>query len=192
MLGSASISMRYKPSKFKWNDETVCPGNRGAGTFTGSRFRVAAQRFHPYQIAAPQRTNAIPAFVLRCKEMRPQECWGARAVSVTTATSAAAPSATGVPTGRARRGPCTCSRENRQLNRGFLAGALRAGNFLLLVDHDFFEALIAVVTNVFVDRHFEPFSRQRLRVRGAKLNYIKRLSSHVPAPEQGATKQKRP
>lgn len=43
--------------------------------------------------------------------------------------------------------------EYRKLDGGFLAGALRAGDFLLLVDHDFLEFVLAVVADVFVDRH---------------------------------------
>jgi hypothetical protein len=39
------------------------------------------------------------------------------------------------------------------LDGGFFAGALGAGNFLLLVDDDFFELGLAVVANVFVDGH---------------------------------------
>jgi hypothetical protein len=37
------------------------------------------------------------------------------------------------------------------LKRGLLAGALRAGDFLLLVDYNFFEVLVAIFTNVFID-----------------------------------------
>jgi hypothetical protein len=35
----------------------------------------------------------------------------------------------------------------------FFAGALGTGDFLLLVDDDFFELGLAVVADVFVDRH---------------------------------------
>jgi hypothetical protein len=37
------------------------------------------------------------------------------------------------------------------LKRGLLAGALRAGDFLLLVDYNFFEVLVAIFTNIFID-----------------------------------------
>lgn len=67
-----------------------------------------------------------------------------------TAAAASSPRKTtggGGSTAGASRG------EDRELNRGFLAGALRAGNLLLLVDDNFFEALVAVFADIFVDRH---------------------------------------
>jgi hypothetical protein len=39
------------------------------------------------------------------------------------------------------------------LDGGFFAGALGAGDFLLFVDYDFFEFVLAVVADVFVDWH---------------------------------------
>jgi len=39
------------------------------------------------------------------------------------------------------------------LDGGSLAGTLGAGDFLLAVDDDFFELRVALVADVFVDRH---------------------------------------
>jgi hypothetical protein len=47
------------------------------------------------------------------------------------------------------------------LNRGFFAGALGAGDFLLLVDDYFFELGLAVVANVFVNGHGQFFPSKR-------------------------------
>jgi hypothetical protein len=44
--------------------------------------------------------------------------------------------------------------EDRELDGGFFAGALGAGDLLLLVDYDFFEGGLTVVADVFVDGHF--------------------------------------
>jgi hypothetical protein len=44
-------------------------------------------------------------------------------------------------------------RENGKLDAGFLAGALGAGYFLLLVDDNFLKAGFALFTKVFVDGH---------------------------------------
>lgn len=68
------------------------------------------------------------------------------------ATAAAAASATGEASGR-RGGGVAGRGEYGELNCGFLAGALGAGDLLLLVDHDFFEVRLAVVADVFVDGH---------------------------------------
>ena len=43
--------------------------------------------------------------------------------------------------------------EDGELDGGFLAGTLRAGDFLLAVDDDFFELRSAIVADVFVDGH---------------------------------------
>ena len=43
--------------------------------------------------------------------------------------------------------------EDRKLDVGFLAGALGAGYFLLLVDDNLLKAGVALFTQVFVDRH---------------------------------------
>jgi hypothetical protein len=40
-----------------------------------------------------------------------------------------------------------------ELDRGLFAGAFRAGDFLLFVDYDFFEFVLAVFADVFVDGH---------------------------------------
>jgi len=73
-------------------------------------------------------------------------------VAATTATAAAA-SAAGEASGW--RGRAVASRgKDGKLDRGFLAGALGAGNFLLLVNDDFFEVFFAVFADVFVDGHW--------------------------------------
>jgi hypothetical protein len=43
--------------------------------------------------------------------------------------------------------------EDAQLDGGFLAGAFGTGDFLLLIDYDFFEFGLTVVADVFVDGH---------------------------------------
>ena len=45
------------------------------------------------------------------------------------------------------------SSEDRKLDLGFLAGALRAGDCLLLIDDDFFKLGLTVFADVFVNRH---------------------------------------
>jgi hypothetical protein len=76
--------------------------------------------------------------------------------AATAAASAPAREAAG-----RRRGTGASRGEHGKLNRGFLARTLRAGDFRLLVDYDLFEALIATVTDIFVDGHVELFSRLR-------------------------------
>src|SRR5271157_1561562 len=49
--------------------------------------------------------------------------------------------------------------ENGKLDRGFLAGALGAGDFLLLVDDNLLKALVAVFADVFVNGHCRESSR---------------------------------
>jgi hypothetical protein len=49
--------------------------------------------------------------------------------------------------------------ENRKLDRVFLAGAFRAGNFLLLVQDNLLKLRLAIVANVFVDGHMAFSSR---------------------------------
>ena len=46
-----------------------------------------------------------------------------------------------------------CGAEDRELDSGFFAGTLGAGDFLLAVDDDFFELRVAIVADVFVDGH---------------------------------------
>ena len=46
-----------------------------------------------------------------------------------------------------------CGAEDGQLDRGFFAGTLGAGDFLLAIDDDFFELRVAIVADVFVDGH---------------------------------------
>jgi len=74
-------------------------------------------------------------------------------VAAATAAAAAASTARGATRGRggaagARRG------EDGKLDRGFFAGALGAGDFLLFVDDDFLELGFAVFADVFVDWHW--------------------------------------
>src|SRR5258708_15916682 len=46
-----------------------------------------------------------------------------------------------------------CSGEDRKLDGSFSAGALGAGDFLLLIDYNLFKARFALVTYAFVDGH---------------------------------------
>ena len=59
--------------------------------------------------------------------------------------------------GGAVAGAIRCGKDGK-LDRGFLAGALGAGNFLLLIQDDALEARIAFIAKVFVDRHVDPSS----------------------------------
>jgi hypothetical protein len=71
-----------------------------------------------------------------------------------TAAAAAATTASGEAAGRAGRAAAgACRGEDGELDGGLFAGTLGAGDFLLLVDDDFFEALVADVADVFVDGH---------------------------------------
>lgn len=71
----------------------------------------------------------------------------ARTAATATATASARKPAGG--SGAARSG----SGKDGQLNRCFLAGTLGAGDFLLLVDDDFFKVFVAFFADVFVDGH---------------------------------------
>jgi hypothetical protein len=73
---------------------------------------------------------------------------GTTATAAATAAAAARKSAGGG--GAAAR---TGSSKDGQLDRSFLAGALGAGNLLLLVDYDLFKVLVAVFADVFVNGH---------------------------------------
>ena len=77
---------------------------------------------------------------------------GAVLMAAATAAAAAA-SATGGAAGRIRGAAGAGRGEDRELDCGFFAGALGAGDFLLLVDDYFFELGFAVFANVFVDWH---------------------------------------
>jgi hypothetical protein len=72
-------------------------------------------------------------------------------VTAATAAAAAASAARGT-TGGGRAAVAGCG-EHGELDGGFFAGALGAGDFLLFVDDDFFELGLAVVADVFVDGH---------------------------------------
>jgi len=70
------------------------------------------------------------------------------------ATAAAATPATpGGATGRSGGASGASCGEDGELDGGFFAGALGAGDFLLLVDDDFFEVGFAIVADIFVDGH---------------------------------------
>ena len=69
------------------------------------------------------------------------------------ATAAAAASTARGTAGRSRGAAGARSGEDGKLDRVFFAGALGAGDFLLLVDYDFFELVLAVFADVFIDWH---------------------------------------
>jgi len=73
--------------------------------------------------------------------------------SMAAAASAAATPAAGLRRERFTRSTRRGGTEYRELDRGSLAGALRAGYLLLLVDHDLFKLIFAIIANVFVDGH---------------------------------------
>lgn len=75
-----------------------------------------------------------------------------RSVAGAATATATAPSA-GEAAGGVRSTARAGGGEDRELDRGFVAGALRAGDFLLLIDDNSFKALVAFVADVFVDRH---------------------------------------
>lgn len=95
--------------------------------------------------------------------------------ATTTSASAARESA------RRRRRAVTRGGKHGKLNRGFLAGTFRASDFLLLIDHDFLEPLVAAIANVFVNRHVQGSPKWRQNWEGASPNYIAPASGHVPA-----------
>jgi hypothetical protein len=69
------------------------------------------------------------------------------------ASAAATPASAGLRRERFTRSTRCGGTEYGQLDRGLLAGALRAGDFLLLVDYYFLEFVLAVFADVFVDGH---------------------------------------
>jgi hypothetical protein len=73
-------------------------------------------------------------------------------VAAAAATAAAASSAAGEGLGVAVAG-AVCGAEDGELEGVLFAGAFGAGDFLLLVDDDFFEVCLAVFADVFVDGH---------------------------------------
>src|SRR5258706_7707033 len=107
-------------------------------------------------------------------------------VAAATATAAAASAAGEASRRRGRAGAVPGCREDGKLDRGFLAGALGAGDFLLLVDDDLLEVFLAVFADVFVDGH-------GVLGRGYRTNYsnlclkwgIGGVISNVPASEGG-------
>jgi hypothetical protein len=71
--------------------------------------------------------------------------------AATAAATSASP--TGEASGRSRRAPVTRRGKHGKLDGSLFAGALRAGDLLLLVDYDLFKVRLTIVTNVFVNRH---------------------------------------
>lgn len=69
-----------------------------------------------------------------------------------TATTASARKTVGRLRGSTVRG-AVAGAENRELYRVSLARALRAGNLLLLVQHNLLEVRLAILTNVLVNGH---------------------------------------
>jgi len=69
------------------------------------------------------------------------------------AAAAATTTATATAGGTTRRRAGASRGEDGKLNGGFFAGTLGTGDFLLLVDDDFFETLVAGIADVFVDGH---------------------------------------
>jgi hypothetical protein len=81
---------------------------------------------------------------------------GIGVVLVAAATAAAAAtSAPGEASGRSRGTAVAGRGKHGKLDGGFLTGTLRAGNLLLLVDHNFLKVLFAVVADVFVNGHWD-------------------------------------
>jgi hypothetical protein len=73
-------------------------------------------------------------------------------VTAATAAAAAASAAGGTARGRSRAAVACCG-EDGELDGRLFAGALGAGDFLLLVDDDFLESGLAVFADVFIDGH---------------------------------------
>jgi hypothetical protein len=79
---------------------------------------------------------------------------GSQAKLMAAATAAAAgAAASGRGRGRFGRAAGDGGAKNGKLECGFFAGAFGAGDFLLLVQDEFFELRFAVVADVFVDGH---------------------------------------
>ena len=86
---------------------------------------------------------------------------------MTGATASATPAATARKPvgfrGGAVRGAVTRA-ENRELYGVAPARALRTGNLLLLVQHNFLEMRLAILTNVFVNGHSKSIALLKLTV----------------------------
>src|SRR5260370_42492265 len=78
-----------------------------------------------------------------------------RLVARATAAAATAASARGAAGGLSGSAVTRTVRraEHRKLNRALLPRALRAGNLLRLVQHNLLKVRLAILTNVFVNRH---------------------------------------
>ena len=83
--------------------------------------------------------------------------WRRKAASTALVAAATAAAAGAAASGAWREGFGGTAGDGRakdgKLDRGFLAGALGAGDFLLFVEDDFFEGSFAIVADVFVDGH---------------------------------------
>src|SRR5580704_9176611 len=74
-------------------------------------------------------------------------------VAAATTATATASAATRERRALRRAAAAVRRRKHRELNLVLRPGALRARNFLLLVDHDLFKLVLAVFADIFVDRH---------------------------------------
>jgi hypothetical protein len=75
-----------------------------------------------------------------------------------TAAATTAATATGEASGGTGGAARARGSEDGELDGSFFIGTLGTGDFLLLVDDDFFEAFVASVADVFVDGHRNPRS----------------------------------
>jgi hypothetical protein len=80
------------------------------------------------------------------------EAWRNDLVAAATAAAAASAASAGGAGGFCRAAG-DCRAEDGELDRGFFAGTLGAGDFLLAIDDDFFELRVAIIADVFVDGH---------------------------------------
>jgi len=87
------------------------------------------------------------------------------------AAAAATTTATAAARGAARRRAGAGRGKDGELNGGLFAGTLGAGDFLLLVDDDFFEAFVAGIANVFVDGHGDEDLSRKCRAVPANSDY---------------------
>src|ERR1700688_3799461 len=67
MVFSASILIRYNPSKLSLNPEMMdCPAVRETGRSTGTKFLVFVHRLHEPNTLKPATTSTSPIFVFTC------------------------------------------------------------------------------------------------------------------------------
>src|SRR6266403_5885585 len=109
--------------------------------------------------------------------------WLVAAATATAATASAAGEAAGR---RGRAGAVPGRGKDGKLDRGFLAGTLGAGDFLLLGDDDLLEVFLAVFADVFVDGHGVLGRGYRTNYSNLRLKWgIGGVISKVPASEGG-------